>query len=625
MAFLLVAGPEGRRGAAALSNDERQQQPRPITVEFANGNQAGLVFDGPHTSAATVVEALGLRTGRPAVIVAGGAETLDPRVDARLRRLLEHGVVKAATAAGAVLLDGGTASGVMAALGRSVAVADSTPDLVGVAPAGAVTYPGDEGPATEDRTQLEPNHSHFVLADADTWGGETSLLFDVVDALTAGSPAVLVLAGGGPIALEEVDAAASRHLPIVVLAGSGRLANHIARGRAARAEAALDASRLRRVLERADITAIELDGDPDELAAVLGRLLQGDDTLRDALRVQATISAAARREQRSFRMSQALILVLGVVLTTLAVSKAVLDRTGFFAFVPWLDVVLHNLILIIPIAIAALVAAAGRMRSGTRWVLLRGTAESLKREIFRYRVRAGIYSRPRTQRTTREEKLAQAVGAAVNALMRTDVNMIALNTSPRDRATGSGANEPTADELNVLSATAYLAERIDGQIDWYQASASRLARNVRALHWLALLFGAIGTYLAAIGQEVLVAITTAVAGAYTTYREAWQLETTIVLYNQAAANLASIRGWWSALSPAAQGRQQALDRLVESTERIVRAEQAGWVQEMQDAMSRLQLGQDDTGAHDDSEAEDEEANGDDAVDPGTPRRGSRPV
>ncbi len=104
-------------------------------------------------------------------------------------------------------------------------------------------------------------------------------------------------------------------------------------------------------------------------------------------------------------------------------------------------------------------------------------------------------------------------------------------------------------------------------------------------------FGGAGTLLAAIGLEIWVAVTTSVVGIYSTILEAWQLETSVTLYNQASTDLSAIRTWWYALPPAEQDRQENIDRLVETSERIMTAEHVGWVTEMQDAMTHLRLEQ----------------------------------
>jgi hypothetical protein len=103
--------------------------------------------------------------------------------------------------------------------------------------------------------------------------------------------------------------------------------------------------------------------------------------------------------------------------------------------------------------------------------------------------------------------------------------------------------------------------------------------------------GGVGTFLAAIGLELWIAVTTALAGAFATYLEAMQLENSVMLYNQAATDLAAIKAWWLALPPDEQLRQDTIDRLVTRAERIMQAELTGWVQQMQDAMTQLRLEQ----------------------------------
>ncbi len=360
----------------------------------------------------------------------------------------------------------------------------------------------------------------------------------------------------------------------------------------------VDPERVTAVISSTNVIAVPLAADPGQLGRVLARLLQVDETLRDAWRKQSLVSRAAKREQASFRNEQNVVLMLGVILTLLVVANTALRAAGLVTDGTPAATALYFAILLIPISIGTIVAAAGRMRPGTRWILLRGTSESLKREIYRYRARAGIYSHEQTHKTPRETKLALAVGSAMDALMRTDVNMLALDPDAdrkaarlrRSRQPGDAEEATVSPErLTPLTPSAYVTQRIDEQVEWYQENAARLSRNARTLQWLALLFGAAGTFLAAINLQIWVAVTTAVVGAYGTYRATWQLETSLALYNQAATSLSAIRLWWSALSPVAQARQANVDKLVEGAEGVMKAEHSGWVQEMQDAMTKLRL------------------------------------
>ena len=94
--------------------------------------------------------------------------------------------------------------------------------------------------------------------------------------------------------------------------------------------------------------------------------------------------------------------------------------------------------------------------------------------------------------------------------------------------------------------------------------------------------------LAALGLQIYVAATTSLVAVYTTLVESRQFETSVTFYNQAAADLGSIRAWWNA-SRCRSRRLKTIDRLVDRAERVMRAEHIGWVQEMQDAMTQFRM------------------------------------
>jgi hypothetical protein len=591
----------------------------PLEVAFEGGGRASLVAAGGRRSVRSLLNALGLADSRPVVVLIGGADTLDPAVRPALQRLFERGVVRAAANAGALIVDGGTDAGVMAALGGAAAASDASVHLLGIAPAGKVTFPGDTR-AARGKTLLEPNHTHFILANSADWGGETTLLFDAVDAVGVNRPTAVVVAAGGPHTGDEVALAVRRGIPIVVLSDTGGLADELAARAESirrRAPAATD-DPVSRLLAEADLAVVPLGVDSDEMRDLLARLLRDDESLHNAWRQHAQVARTARRQQTAYRRGQKLILGLGVLLTVLVASHVVVQRFSSAAFVGlpvtqalMLDL-LHYSIVLLPILITVLVAAASRFRPGNNWVLLRGTAEAIKREIYRYRARAGKYSHAETRRMPREVKLAQAVGSAVGTLMRTDVNMTSFEPVATDGRTPVSVADGD-DGFSRLTPAAYVRVRIDHQIGFYRGRARERGRDARRLRWAMLLFGGLGTFLAALGLEIWVAVTTAAAGALATYLEAQQLETTVTLYNQAAADLEAIKSWWLALPPNEQSKSRTIDRLVERAERIMRAEQAGWVQEMQDAMTELQL----EGEQRDAEAGDREGD-EPAADGGDP-------
>ncbi|HMH44338.1 MAG TPA: hypothetical protein VK557_12690, partial [Pyrinomonadaceae bacterium] len=99
-------------------------------------------------------------------------------------------------------------------------------ELLGVAPAGKVTYPGDPSPANiENGTPLEPNHSHFVLVEGDEWGSETDMMFKLAGALNV--PVATTLIKGGSIAGSEALRSVCNGWQLLVVEGSGRFADQL--------------------------------------------------------------------------------------------------------------------------------------------------------------------------------------------------------------------------------------------------------------------------------------------------------------------------------------------------------------------------------------------------------------
>jgi len=159
--------------------------------------------------------------------VFGGAGGLHDLLVPNLRRLVKRGAVAAAVMSGGMILDGGTAAGVMDMIGASLASCHpKTMRLLGVSPAKLVLKPGEKS-SDPNSSPLEPHHTNFVLVPSAEWGGETSTMFCFAAVLAAKIPMVSVLANGGMISKKEILNAVRHHIPVVVIEGSGRLADQV--------------------------------------------------------------------------------------------------------------------------------------------------------------------------------------------------------------------------------------------------------------------------------------------------------------------------------------------------------------------------------------------------------------
>src|SRR4029077_10837657 len=111
-------------------------------------------------------------------------------------------VAPVAAEAGALVIDGGTQSRVLAMGGEASPPDGRDSQLLGIAPIGKVTYPGGPNDANiGGSVLLEPNHSHFVLVESDEWGDETGTMFKLAGALNVAVATMLI--NGGPIAENE--------------------------------------------------------------------------------------------------------------------------------------------------------------------------------------------------------------------------------------------------------------------------------------------------------------------------------------------------------------------------------------------------------------------------------------
>src|SRR5216110_2294611 len=147
--------------------DEKIQ---PQEIVFPNKNRAKLVAASPGAPMASLIELLGISQPKNLILLIGGADELDQKLTSRLTQLFSRGIARAAADAEALIIDGGTEAGVMQIMGQSIADRGRKSSLLGVAPAGKVSYLGAPSlPVNNDSAPLDPNHSHFVLVDGNEW------------------------------------------------------------------------------------------------------------------------------------------------------------------------------------------------------------------------------------------------------------------------------------------------------------------------------------------------------------------------------------------------------------------------------------------------------------------------
>lgn len=244
-------------------------------IHFPNGNQAQAIFPPTNTHTADLLRALGIQQPNAVILIAGGASKMDERLTPNLFRLCSDGIAQVATSFKALIIDGGTQAGVMAIMGQAEAEQQQRPTLLGIAPAGRVIYPGKSADMSNNEgVSLNPNHSYFVLVEADEWGGETETMYKLAKTLSAGCPSVAVLINGGPITKCEILHNVRQKRPIIVIEGSGRLADEIARLWKEKPSTIPD-SQLTEITLHGNIHVFPLTGPAKGLIQLTKRLLDG--------------------------------------------------------------------------------------------------------------------------------------------------------------------------------------------------------------------------------------------------------------------------------------------------------------------------------------------------------------
>src|SRR5438034_8496938 len=91
------------------------------TIRFANGNRAVAVTAPRDASARAILDALEIASPRAVILLFGSTAGLEDSRKAHLSTLFADGVTPVAVKLGALIIDGGIQSGVVAMLGEALA------------------------------------------------------------------------------------------------------------------------------------------------------------------------------------------------------------------------------------------------------------------------------------------------------------------------------------------------------------------------------------------------------------------------------------------------------------------------------------------------------------------------
>lgn len=195
------------------------------------GQQSLCVFPTERLHLPKAVAELGLAGSYPVIVLIGG-EVDKMQMDPTQQAI--ETISQTAEEMNAIVISGGTDMGIMAEVGRIRAQRGYKFPLVGIAPETLVTWSGGPHSAKflwwgEQRWQLEPHYSHFILVPGNQFGDESPWIADTASILSKGSRSVTILLNGGEVSRKDIDLSLEKGRPVIALSRSGRLADELAR------------------------------------------------------------------------------------------------------------------------------------------------------------------------------------------------------------------------------------------------------------------------------------------------------------------------------------------------------------------------------------------------------------
>lgn len=590
-----------------------------IDVSFPNKNIARIVIPSDSDNIETINEMLAIPDYKSLILILGGADSIGNDIKSSLTQLFDRGIAKAAIHADALVVDGGTKSGVMQLIGEGLAGRDAKIKLVGIVPESLVKYPTKNANGDSSLVELEPNHSHFVLTSGQQWGDETTILYQLVKgwmhrsnnipsskktAKKTGNtgekiPCMALITGGGSISKNEVLYAVRKNIPLIVIAGSGGLADEVAKALVEKTTNPAD-PQIAEIVADGNIQVFHLNNPVNGIERMIIRKLGVDNLLMQTWQSFANFDKNAARQQKTFNLLQKWIIWIGIIGTALVIIHELLNkptdekgvqltlRAAYAVAIGWqqqLTVIalgfIYYILLLVPISLTILLTVSSRFKPGNKWLLLRSGAEAIKREIYKYRVRSGAYA------NEPEKQLSQAVEDITRRIMHTEVNASAIipYKGPIPPVMyGAGKSD---DGLSALTPDMYVELRLGDQINYFTGKSQKLEKQLKYFSCLAYVTGGVGTFLVAVNFQIWLPLTTAIVTAIATYFGYRRTENTLIKYNQTGEDLKNIRSWWYGLKPEEQADPANINSLVEHTEQVLQSEMDGWVQHMQNALDHL--------------------------------------
>ena len=614
------------------------------SIVFENSHSAEMLRIKQPIEAPEILKALEIQKANASILICGSTTPFKSRLRNRLIDLLSRGVAQAALDHEAIVIDTGTRAGVSELVGQGVADRGRKTKLIGVVSKWKMSNPDE--PVAEDVKSLDSNHTHFVVTEEEWPGWQTDIMCQLADAVTDADSnnkkRILNLLVGGKLRGSALDASLEtvrREWPLIVIEGSGPLADKIVRIKKFQQTTAkrtgkvwnwiyripwlnqltrLQATdpRLFEIISDGNIKIIGKESDASQLRKLIEGILtepRKEDVLWTAWQRFAEYDLNSSRHRDQWRSLKNWPLYLGAISTLIVLIYSATDANlavegaqssiwvnAYSMFMDWLsgiksnpvlDLIFRFIIILLPITTSLLLAIETRLKLGSKYILLRGAAEAIKRGIYSLRTLRGIDETAIIDKRLpfNERSLAEHLSRIGKLLLESDVNEAAFKPYTDSIPPNMFGAEAYDDGFSELKPEIYVKIRIGDQLTFYTSRTNQYEKRIRSLQIWMLVWGGVGTFLAAVGAQYWLPFTAAIVSAMTAFLEYRQLEQILTKYNLTKSSLENIKSNWLALQTTElndEQRQKNIQNLVRDVEATLESENQGWVQYVSQAQEQ---------------------------------------
>ena len=231
---------------------------------------------------------------------------------------------------------------------------------------------------------------------------------------------------------------------------------------------------------------------------------------------------------------------------------------------------------------------------GLWWIVFRVAAETLRREIYLYRMNAGKYGKQGLSVEEKQEKLINAVDRARKQIEKLDDRPPYVDQNKNVSATTTMAaikvktDHNDDDGFSSMNPVQYINWRVTPQREWYSRKTSTDYRNMKNSRRLILGIGILGSALAVItvpGIEHYAVLTSAAVVVVSTITQLNMFGQTYTNYEDTAQNIKSLARRWETKNMKFQSNPAEISKFVTGIENTFQNERVTWMKQATQSQS----------------------------------------